>query len=213
MPVQALALVSLLMAAQPPGTGAPLIGKVAAPCHIVVDGECKVQRKPETPTAGNGGDGGNATVNYNFYLGGATAGNGGNGGNVGAPPGAPSKASPATPGPPPDARRNAAAPDAGLEGAVSYFTWTYNFEPEPGQRVWSRNGSRWSEKYPSEKVAKVYNTVVPGSVQGCPGQLVSHTADPSFEVFIPHKGCARMFALFRRDMGAWNGLGQMRDVR
>lgn len=202
MPVQAIALASMLLSAQPPTLpDARAFERVAAPCHIVVDGVCRVERKAEANVAGDGGQGGNATVHYNIYLGGPTAGNGGAGGNVtsGAPPKAPqAKAAPAP---------------VDLDGAVSYFTWTYDFEPEPGQRVWSRKGTRWSERYPSGKVAKVYNTVVNGTVKGCPGQLASHTADPGFEVFIPNKGCGTMMALFRRDMGAWNGLGQMRDVR
>ena len=89
MPATVLALATMLVSVPPVAADAPRIEKVASPCHIAVDGDCKVERRPEVAAAGDGGNGGNATVNYNFYLGGANAGNGGNGGNVGPAPGAP----------------------------------------------------------------------------------------------------------------------------
>ena len=213
MPVQAVALAAALMSAQPTAPGFALVETVAASCYLRIEGVCKIKDDPNAPRAGNGGAGGNGTVNYNIIFGAnPTGGNGGDGGDFRGPSGG--RSGPAEAAKPPARPRQAPeAPAADLEGAVSYFTWTYNFEPEPGQRVWSRKGSRWSERYPSGKVAKVYDTVVPGAVQGCRGQLASHKADPGFEVFIPNVGCPRMVALFRRDMGAWSQLGPMRDVR
>ncbi|MGA0560882.1 hypothetical protein ACO2RV_00440 [Ancylobacter sp. VNQ12] len=101
----------------------------------------------------------------------------------------------------------------GADSLVRYFTWMYNFEPEPGLRTWSRDDlNRWSERYPSGRVAKVFDTVEASSVGGCNGQLVSRSTDPSFQVFIPNKGCKNMVAKFRRGDDPWSNLGKMEDV-
>jgi hypothetical protein len=217
MPVQAIALASILMTAQPPAHDADRIRATASPCHAMVDGRCAVELKPilaGAGKAGDGGNGGNGTVQYNIYFGAnPNGGNGGDGGGVKLPPGSPSKAAPSAGPSSGGARQNAAPSVGGLDGGISYFTWEYDFEPEPGTRVWSRKGSSWSERYPSGKVAKVFDTISNGSVKGCAGQLVSRTADPSFEVFLPNKGCPKMVALFRRDMGPWGAMGSMREVR
>jgi len=118
--------------------------------------------------------------------------------------------------PPAAVTARAAEPLAGQTQGdlVRYFTWVYNFQPEPGLRIWSRDASnRWSERYPSGRIAKVFDTLKTSSNEGCNGQLVSSSSEPNFEIFIPNKGCGRMVARFRRDGGSWSNLGAMQDIQ
>ena len=100
MPTVAAAMMSALLAGQGAPAAAVPLERVAAPCHIMVDGVCKVavaQTAPTQARAGNGGNGG--SVIYNFYLGGPTAGNGGNGGAVKMGPSGASSPAAASPSP------------------------------------------------------------------------------------------------------------------
>lgn len=81
---------------------------------------------------------------------------------------------------------------------------------EGGARYWSWKGDRWEERYPS---GKFDNFIEPNRVtlDGCPGTTAIRSTNHDM-IFIPDKGCPAMIVRWRRGNGAWQYLGQMRDV-
>src|SRR4051794_36380440 len=97
---------------------------------------------------------------------------------------------------------------------VQYFTWVYQFNPDPGLRIWSRDPSGiWHERYPDGRENASFSLVSRETVDNCVGAVVRNMKDQNFEVFIPDQGCDRMWARFRTNNGPWKRPAEMKDVR
>jgi pimeloyl-ACP methyl ester carboxylesterase len=68
----------------------------------------------------------------------------------------------------------------------------------PGYRFWSMpDPGRWDERYLSGQISR-FKVNRRSTSEGCDGQIAFNQKEPSFEVFIPDKGCDRMVIKFRR---------------
>ncbi len=94
----------------------------------------------------------------------------------------------------------------------SHFYFMYPFQPSPGRRDWTRiDEQRWIELYADGSITP-FTSNGGASVDGCEGTTVANDHTPSFEVFIPARGCSLMWTRFRSGNGNWQFLGQMQDV-
>lgn len=89
-----------------------------------------------------------------------------------------------------------------------WFGWIYNAQPEPGNRVWIRDGVIWSEQYPSGFI-KTLRVVGRTSLKGIEGTVVHEIGTSTLEVFIPDLRSKQMFLYFRHGNGDWQLLGVM----
>lgn len=92
---------------------------------------------------------------------------------------------------------------------TTHFYFNYQFDPQPGKRVWTKvTSSCWKETYPDNEFT--YFTVTDtAAVEGCDGTVVSRVPDQSFQVFIPDKNCTPYWTRFRENNGQWAWLGQI----
>jgi hypothetical protein len=90
------------------------------------------------------------------------------------------------------------------------FDFTYQFQPQPGNRHWARTPDRetWTETYPDGLVT-TFPIEFRMDVDGDHGTVVG---SPTFEVFIPDIGSRMMWARFRHERSDWQWLGEMRNV-
>jgi hypothetical protein len=96
---------------------------------------------------------------------------------------------------------------------VTSFTWFYDAGQQPGKRTWTMQpDGTWQERYPNGSVAKVFDVVKRGNVDGCAGAVVASSDDKGLEVFIPDLGCKLMRAKFRRGSANWSNMADMNSI-
>jgi hypothetical protein len=91
------------------------------------------------------------------------------------------------------------------------FWWNYTYQPDPGRRVWSREGpTTYVERFPSGKVQK-FNRVAAGTVDATEG-VIFQLENSSTQAFVPYLG-QRIMALKMRgnQKDSWRQLGEMKD--
>ncbi len=104
-------------------------------------------------------------------------------------------------------------------GSLRSFSFSYDGRDayktaRPGRRIWLlvREGL-WTELLPDG--AYQFLPVVRREVQaGCPGTLVYRVPDPKVEFFVPDRGCAPAFLLYRHsevDRGKWVRVAPLED--
>ena len=96
----------------------------------------------------------------------------------------------------------------------NFFFVDYQFEPEPGKRLWLRvNESTWIERYPSGKETK-FELLGRATVDQIEGVVVERAEDQGLHAFIPDKGGEPMELKFREvgQEGEWSLLGEMKKV-
>ena len=107
----------------------------------------------------------------------------------------------------------------------SYY-FHYNFEPQPGKRIWRRVDSKtWHEIYP-DGLTSVFKVLGHTKVSETEGTIVVKwtgdvektmtTNDGGLQAFIPDLGSATMHHWYRNtDRGdtTWNDLAPMKDVK
>jgi hypothetical protein len=92
------------------------------------------------------------------------------------------------------------------------FEWTYKFnDPEPGVRVWTRDGITWSERYPSGLVTQ-FRAIGRATVDGTSGTVVQPVTDPNRQIFIPDRGSQKMWLWLRHGDVKWGFMGAMEKV-
>jgi hypothetical protein len=105
-------------------------------------------------------------------------------------------------------------PEPVQSGAPVRFSLNYDFQPYPGRRQWTRvQPGVWVEVYPNPSVVTVHHEVGRGNIEGCAGTIVSPRDLAELKLFIPDRGCARMWMRFQQgESTTWAWLGQMDDV-
>lgn len=107
----------------------------------------------------------------------------------------------------------------------SYY-FDYDFEPQPGKRIWRRIDSKtWHEIYP-DGLTTVFKVLGHTKVSDTEGTIVVKwsgdaektmtTNDGGLQAFIPDLGSATMHHWYRntaRGDTAWNDLAPMKDVK
>lgn len=90
------------------------------------------------------------------------------------------------------------------------FEWYYNYEPEPGRRLWYQlDGYSWVEQYPSGY--KNYFTYLRNyTLDGVSGILVQKQVDDSL-VFIPSRNSANMWLRMKlSNENSWRNIAQIK---
>jgi tetratricopeptide (TPR) repeat protein len=99
-------------------------------------------------------------------------------------------------------------------GSPTYFCFDYQFEPEPGKRIWIRVDEKaWIERYPSGKESR-FTILKHSTVEQITGTIVEQIKERDFHVFIPDKTDGRMDLKFKAPWteGNWRFIGEMKNV-
>lgn len=92
------------------------------------------------------------------------------------------------------------------------FQWTYKFnDPEPGVRVWTRDGVTWSERYPSGLVTQ-FRAIGRATVEGTSGTVVQPVTNSNRQIFIPDRGSQKMWLWLRHGDVKWAFMGAMETI-
>ncbi len=118
----------------------------------------------------------------------------------------------------------AVTPEQLLKNVPNFFYYDYNFEPEPGKRVWIRaNDRQFLERYPSGKET-AYDVLGRSTVEQMVGTIVirveaidttAATSPKEFRVFIADKTLESRRIYFDHpdfNSGNWVYLGEMKSV-
>jgi hypothetical protein len=104
-------------------------------------------------------------------------------------------------------------PPESPQGRVRAFIIYPNVGGATAKRTWQRVvHDRWIEKYPNgaEAIFQVKRRTISA---GCSGTVVANEDKPSFNVFIPDKGCPGMPFKIRNGNEGWGIAAEMRDVQ
>lgn len=98
-------------------------------------------------------------------------------------------------------------------GPPTKFSFDYPYGDKAGIRVWAKNGDgSWSERYPDGKIYGVFREAGRIRQEGCVGSIVERQDFPTFKVFIPDKGCKKMWLWAKSGEGKWGFLGEMEKI-
>lgn len=90
------------------------------------------------------------------------------------------------------------------------FSFNYPHGDKAGIRAWTRGREGlWSERYPDGKVYSTYRETGRMRREGCDGAVVERLDFPAYKVFIPDRGCQKMWLWGRNGEGEWGFLGAM----
>ncbi|GAA5131764.1 serine/threonine protein kinase [Luteolibacter yonseiensis] len=102
------------------------------------------------------------------------------------------------------------APDP-ADRSPSRFTFDYPHD-DPGKRVWTRSGNRWTEVQPSGKT-NVYQIEGRIRLGGVSGTGAVHTVESGMRIFIPDKGSSEPLTLkVKPGESEWIAVGPLGDI-
>jgi serine/threonine protein kinase len=98
-----------------------------------------------------------------------------------------------------------------LARSPTKFVLNYEGQPDPGKRIWVRNGNVWTETQPSG-AQSIYAVSRPLSVEGNGGTELNRTAG-GITLFLPHReGNTSKHLLMKMSFDQWASLGEMVEV-
>ena len=95
----------------------------------------------------------------------------------------------------------------------SSFEFTPTFkDPDPGKRVWRRQGDLYVENLPSgnQNKFRIYKNKT--TVKALPGTIVQKLTELNFFVFFADSDAPRPELWWWRDKAPWNFMGRMKNV-
>ncbi|MGS1009156.1 M48 family metalloprotease [Achromobacter anxifer] len=93
------------------------------------------------------------------------------------------------------------------------FSFDYPYGDKAGIRVWAKNDEGlWSERYPDGKIYGVFREAGRIRQEGCVGTIVERQDLATFKVFIPDKGCKKMWLWAKSGAEKWAFLGEMKKI-
>jgi hypothetical protein len=93
------------------------------------------------------------------------------------------------------------------------FQFNYPHGEFAGVRNWrySPDGI-WREYYAQDARFTQFKETGRTALNGCQGTVVTRVAVPSFDIFIPDRGCKKMWLYHDINQSGWTFLGEMKSV-